>query len=400
MSLPRLAVLCAISELGGAEISLLELVATLRGRYEFHLIVPGEGGFRERAEAAGAKVWILPWPVALAATGETSARPGAARLLRAAISLKPFTRRVAAVLAQIQPAAFLTNAAKAHIVGALTPRPKGVPLIWYMRDGYKDRQLSRRTLAFLDKRCDLAICISRYVEAEVELHISRTLRRAVVYNIVDLEAFRPGNRPMADVPKDPADIWFGIIGAITPLKGIDIFLDAAQKVAERLPNSSFLIVGMNPYDTQAKSLYESQLRERIESSPLRDRVKLLGFRKDIPNVLASLDVLVQSNRGPEGLGRSVLEAMACGVSVIAVNRWGPAETIQDGITGLLFPYLDSAALADRMIALAKDPDSRASLGRAARLWIEENLAPQKLAGQFETVVAECIHSKAAGQVSL
>jgi len=106
MALPRLVVLCAISELGGAEISLLELVAALRGRYEFHLIVPGEGGFRERAEEAGATVWILPWPGTLAATGETSAQPGAGRLLRAAVSLKPFTRRVATVLSEIQPAAF------------------------------------------------------------------------------------------------------------------------------------------------------------------------------------------------------------------------------------------------------------------------------------------------------
>ena len=205
---------------------------------------------------------------------------------------------------------------------------------------------------------------------------------------------------MPDVPKDPASVWFGIIGAITPLKGIDIFLDAAEKVAVQVPNASFLIVGMNPYDTQAKSPYESHLRKKIEYSLLRGRVQLLGFRKDIPNVLASLDVLVQSNRGPEGLGRSVLEAMACGVAVIGVDRWGPAEVIQDGVTGSLFPHLDSAALADRMIALAKDPDLRANLGRAARLWVEEHLAPQKLAGQFELAVAECIHSKAAGAVSL
>jgi glycosyltransferase involved in cell wall biosynthesis len=393
-------VLCAISELGGAEISLLELVAALRGRYEFHLIVPGDGCFRERAEEAGAKVLTLAWPVALASTGETSTQPGAWRLLRAAASLKPFARRVASVLAEIQPAAFFTNATKAHIIGALTPRPKRLPLIWYMRDGYEDRALSRRILAMLSKRCDLAICISRYVEGQVERYISRSLRRAMVYNIVDLQVFRPGNRPMSDVLKSPADVWFGMIGAITPLKGIDIFLDAAEKVAVHVPGAFFLIVGMNPYSTQAGSSYERQVRKRIESSPLRDRVKLLGFRKDVPNVLAALDVLVQSNRGPEGLGRSVLEAMACGIAVVGVNRWGPAEVIQDGITGLLFPHLDSAALADCMIALGRDANLRANLGRRAHQWIEENLAPQNLARQFESIVAESVDSKAAGTVSL
>ena len=157
---------------------------------------------------------------------------------------------------------------------------------------------------------------------------------------------------------------------------------------------------MNPYSTQAGSSYERQVRKRIESSPLRDRVKLLGFRKDVPNVLAALDVLVQSNRGPEGLGRSVLEAMACGIAVVGVNRWGPAEVIQDGITGLLFPHLDSAALADCMIALGRDANLRANLGRRAHQWIEENLAPQNLARQFESIVAESVDSKAAGTVSL
>ena len=70
MPLPRVGVLCAISGLGGAEFSLLELVAHLRGSYEFHLIVPGEGPLKKSAESAGAKVWVLPWPEAVAGVGE------------------------------------------------------------------------------------------------------------------------------------------------------------------------------------------------------------------------------------------------------------------------------------------------------------------------------------------
>jgi hypothetical protein len=76
MPLPRVArAVRAISGMGGAEFSLLELVTHLRGVYEFHLIVPGEGPLKESAELAGAKVWVLPWPEAIAGTGET-AGPG------------------------------------------------------------------------------------------------------------------------------------------------------------------------------------------------------------------------------------------------------------------------------------------------------------------------------------
>src|ERR1022692_3503938 len=82
MPLPRVGVLCAISGLGGAEFSLLELVTHLRDSYEFHLIVPGEGPLKESAELSGAKVWVLPWPEAIAGAGETAKRPSPARMLR------------------------------------------------------------------------------------------------------------------------------------------------------------------------------------------------------------------------------------------------------------------------------------------------------------------------------
>jgi glycosyltransferase involved in cell wall biosynthesis len=394
MPLPRIAVLCAISELGGAEISLLELVARLRDCYEFHLILPGEGSLKTRAELAGAKTWILPWPEALAGSGETSSLPSPAQIIRSAISLKPFTRRLAQLLEEIDPSAFVTNAVKAHIVGALTRRPKHEPLIWYMRDGLEGRPLSRKLLALLSNRCDLALCISRYVESDVRRYVSSSIPTSVVYNIVDFDLFRPGVSEPADLAKGPKDIWYGTVGAITPLKGLDIFLDAAEMVQQEISNAAFFIVGVNPYATQSGSEYESQLRRRVENSKLRNRVKFLGFRNDVPNVLSQLDALIQSNRGPEGLGRSVLEAMACGVPVVAVNKWGPAELIQDGYTGLLFPPLDARSLADRMLALGRDSSLRTRLAGGAHSWIQQNFAPSFLASQFEKIVTDSIALRA------
>ena len=129
--------LCGISGLGGAEISLLELVARLRDSYEFHLIVPGEGLLKESAEQAGATVWVLAWPDAIAGAGETARRPSAARMMRSAMCLGAFARRLSRVLDEIRPSAVVTNAAKAHVIGSLARKRKHVPLIWYMRDGLK-----------------------------------------------------------------------------------------------------------------------------------------------------------------------------------------------------------------------------------------------------------------------
>lgn len=378
--------LCAISGLGGAELNLLELVARLRGSYEFHLIVPGEGPLKEKAESCGATVWVLPWPEAIASTGERSAP---LRMLWSATCLGSFTRQVSALLDEIDPAVFITNAVKPHIIGALASRQKHFPLIWYMHDGLEERVTSRKVLALLSRRCDMAVCSSEYVAAQFREYVSASVPTEVVYNIVDLNRFHPEALPAADLRKGPDEVWFGMVGAITPLKGHDIFLGAAERVLGQQPNTFFVIVGNNPYLTEAGLRYEELLRRRMAAS-LVDRVKFVGFRNDVPNVLSQLDVLVQPNRGPEGLGRSVLEAMACGLPVIAVDKWGPAELVEHGRSGLLFPPRDAEKLATHMLTLARSESLRKTMGKHGRDWIQRNLISKTLAGQFDGILANVI----------
>jgi glycosyltransferase involved in cell wall biosynthesis len=385
-------VLCAIAGVGGAELSLLELVSRLGDSYEFHLLIPAEGPLRAAAERAGAKTWILPWPEAICRTGETAMRAGPVQLLRAAMNLRSFARELSALLEEIDPAAFITNAVKAHIVGALARRRKDIPLIWYMRDGLEDRILSRKLLRLLSRRCDLAICISQYVLSQLREYVSPTLPAQAIYNIVDLSRFHPGVLPASDLRKAPDEVWFGIVGPVTPLKGHDVFLEAAEKVVEQLPNAVFVIVGNNSYFTEAGHGYQ-ELLQRQSAKLLGDRVKFLGFRNDVPAVLSQLDVLVQANRGPEGLGRSLLEAMACGVPVIAVDKWGPRELVRHGETGLLFAPLDAEGLAKHMVTLGRDESLRRFMGKLGHSWMQENFVARKLAGEVGQLLASVIASQ-------
>ena len=389
---PRVAVLCAIPGLGGAELSLLEVISRLRDRYEFHLLIPGEGRLKEAAEAAGAKTRILAWPEALSRTGETAMRAGPAKLLLALAGLWSFTRDLSRVLEEIDPAVFVTNAVKAHMAGALARRRKDVPLVWYMRDGLEGRRLSRKLLRMLSRRCDLAICVSQYVLAQFRQYVSSAVAAHVVYDPVDLNRFHPAVKAAGDLHKQSDEVWFGIVGPITPLKGHDVFLEAAEKAAERLPNAVFVIVGNNPYFTEAGLRYE-ELLQRRSATRLGGRVKFLGFRQDVPAVLSQVDVLVQPNRGPEGLGRSLLEAMACGVPVITVDRWGPAELVQHGETGLLFRPLDADELARHMVTLGHDEGLRRFMGKLGRDWMQENFVSNKLAGQVDQVLTSVIASQ-------
>ncbi len=384
--------LCAIAGVGGAELSLLEVVSRLRDSYEFHLLIPAEGRLEEAARRAGAVTWILPWPEAICRTGETAMRAGAGQLARAALKLGSFTRALSKMLEEIDPAVFVTNAIKAHIVGALARRRKDVPLIWYMRDGLEDRILSRKLLRLLSRRCDLAICISQYVLSQVREYVAASLSARVIYNIIDLNRFHPEVSPASDLRKTPGEVWFGIVGPVTPLKGHDIFLTAAETVAGRMPNAKFVIVGNNSYFTEAGHGYQQLLQRQSAKLP-GDRVQFLGFRQDVPAVLSQLDVLVQANRGPEGLGRSVLEAMACGVPVIAVDKWGPAELVRHGENGLLFAPLDADRLAEHMLTLGRDESLRLFMGRLGHSWIHEKFVARKLAGEVEQVLAGAIASQ-------
>jgi glycosyltransferase involved in cell wall biosynthesis len=112
----------------------------------------------------------------------------------------------------------------------------------------------------------------------------------------------------------------------------------------------------------------------------------------MPSVCSQLDVLVQPNRGPEGLGRSVLEAMACSVPAIAVNKWGPAELVQDGETGLLFPPLDTGRLTAHMLMLGRNGSLRKTMGKRGHDWIRQNFVSKELAGKFDRVLANAIAS--------
>jgi glycosyltransferase involved in cell wall biosynthesis len=386
---PKIGIFNAIADMGGAEYSLLECLRYLRNSYEFRLLVPANGPLKQRAEELGAIVDILPWPDVLASTGETAKRPSLWDVAQCAVSIRRQAKQVSDWARDSRISALVTNSIKCHVIGAMRPSP-AEPLIWYLRDGFENRFVSRRLLAALARRPTAAICISNYVAVQTRRYVSATLPLHVIYNIIDLENFRPSLSLPADLQKDPGEIWFGVVGAVTPLKGQDLFLRAAATVAHELPGARFLIVGTNGYLTQRTSAFEQDLAIQARQLGLEEKVRFLGWRADVPQIVANLDVLVQSNRGPEGLGRSVLEAMACAVPVIAVDRWGPAELLGVARNGLAFPYQDTEAMAERMLQLGRDREQRKVLGANGRDWIGANLLPEVLASKVRSVIVGAI----------
>ena len=386
MSLPVIAILNPISHLGGAEISLLELLNRSREYFQFHLIIPEEGPLKKKAEEAGIKVWEIRWPKEITQLGERNKKVSIIKFIKARIKVHTLAKKLALLLHNINAEILITNGIKCHIIGAISSKKYQIPLLWYMRDGLEGRKISLKALNYYSSKCSTAIAISNFIAGEARQFLPRTVPIHVLYNIVNLNKFQPGLLHPFDLFKKDGEIWYGMIGAITPLKGQDLFLEAAKRVLNVFPNSRFIIVGTNFYKTESSLTYEKDLQLQAQFHPLKDRVNFLGFRNDIPQILSTFDVLVQPNRGPEGLGRSVIEAMACGVPVLAVDRWGPAELVKDFQTGILFPWMDVETLSEKMVLLGKEVQLRKKIGDNAREWVHQNLIPGEIADKFINIL--------------
>ena len=174
---------------------------------------------------------------------------------------------------------------------------------------------------------------------------------------------------------------FGVCARLVAEKGVDVFLEAASRLARSFPDATFPIVGDGPL--------RSTLERRAGELGLRDRVVFLGFRSDARDVVAGFDVLVLPSRS-EGTPLTVVEAMHAGVPVVASAVGGIPEQIVDGNTGLLVPPDDPAALARAMACVAGDGALAGRLAEAGRRHAHTRFHPDAMLGRLDAVYASAL----------
>jgi len=152
-----------------------------------------------------------------------------------------------------------------------------------------------------------------------------------------------------------------MVGRISPIKGQHLFLSA---FARAFPDGSqrAIVVGSPLFNEQA---YEEEIHFLAHRLGISERVEFRPFTEDVEEAYGQLDVFVLASLVPEGFSLVVAEAMALGLPVIAPSAGGPAENIQDRVTGLLYSLGDEQGLAECMVALCGDSDMRARIGKAA-----------------------------------
>ncbi len=214
-------------------------------------------------------------------------------------------------------------------------------------------------------RVDRVIAVS---EAIRRLLIRQGLapgRVVTVHSGIETEHFVRGDRrrfrdSLRGELGEGADTAFlvGTAGHLAAHKGLDVFLEAAAAVAVRMPGARFLVIGRGEED--------GPLRRAAQRLGLGSRLVFAGFREDMPDAYAGLDLFVLSSTSGEGSPAVLKEAMAAGTPVVATALDGIEEILEDARHGLLVPPGDAPGLARAIVVLAGDATLRARYSAAAR----------------------------------
>ncbi|MBU0502988.1 MAG: glycosyltransferase family 4 protein [Candidatus Omnitrophota bacterium] len=164
-------------------------------------------------------------------------------------------------------------------------------------------------------------------------------------------------------------LLIGSVGRIDPWKGYEYFIESAYLLKKEIPGAVFFIIGDIFIGNQAEEDYLTYLKKRVSDLNMREYFYFTGFKENIFNVIAALDILVipsieiKSKKGlkTEGFGRIAIEGMAIGVPVVASDIGGLREIIEDGVSGILVQSKNPEAIKEAVKKILSDADLRDSI---------------------------------------
>jgi glycosyltransferase involved in cell wall biosynthesis len=373
----------------GAQRTLMTLLSAIDRRvYSPFLVVPYDGPMRETAAKLGIPVFVVPLVHWVPYSIMSSRRQRLGHLYRFLRTLQPRCRAIERLIADHGIDLVYTNTVTC-VEGAIAAHRTRKPHVWHIHEPL----LRNRELALLLPYC--LYCVAVEFLSKSIIFCSKALamdypqlsrKTSIVYNGLPLPALCDrfaGRRKLIKGLGINSDAKLvAVVGALSPRKDHLTFLAAAEQVSRRVEEVVFLIVGGSVSES-----YASLIRKRIRSLELDSKVRLLGWRDDIQDLLAAIDVLVISSE-QESFGLTAIEALAMETPVVATRCGGPEEVMVDGVNGLLVPVKDPGVLADAIVRLLLDPNYARQLGVNGRNHVSRHFGVDRYVHGIQRVILE------------
>lgn len=330
----KLVYLITSLETGGAQKAMVRLCGPLKDDYDIRIVglIDGDRSLVPDLDAAGLNHVGL------------SFRRGFSDLTRIGA--------VRREIAGFRPDVLVCSLFHASVLGAWFGPAAGVRnIVSWEHSGYLGNRRRRLVKRWIDGRVRKVFCDSQAVY-DAYRH-SFASDKAVLMPIggVDTGVFEPRRR------REGGTLVAASVGRLEPIKGYDLLVESAKALVRQHPD---LLIRVAAVGSQ-----ESRLRDRIRAAGLERHVALEGHVSDVPRFLTDADVYLQPSR-QEGQCVAVIEAMACGLPVLAAPTGGIREAVEDGRSGFLVDPADAGAWNARLLELLRDPDLRARMGKRGR----------------------------------
>ncbi len=276
----------------------------------------------------------------------------------------PFTMELFRLLKRLKPDIVHTHSC---LSGRLAAKSLRIPVVYTKHGEVSDlhspvfyKKLLNRWAASLFS--DKIIAVSNHVGNQLIQSGVDAKKIVVIHNGIEISKFNSKDFARVQSTRERDQVLIGTLARLDQVKRLDVLIEAARIVVNSLPEARFVLGGTGPM--------EQELLRKIQDLRLEPYVRMAGFVEDVPRFLSELDIFALSSDS-EGLGLSVIEAMAQGLPVVATAVGGVTEVVKDNETGFLVPAGNPRAMAQCLVRLAIDPEMAAHMGRMGRKRAEE-----------------------------
>ncbi len=255
----------------------------------------------------------------------------------------------------------------------------------HIKQSYKSTLKDRFLNIFTDK----IICCSKAVaDFVIEKERVNSRKVIVIYNGVDIDKFKSKSDGIVE---DKGVFTIGCIASLYPHKGHYSLLEAVKKVTQKTPQKVKLII-------VGDGILRDDLENYAEKLGIKELVEFKGIISDIASVMPMFNLIILPSSKREGLGLSLIEAMASGLPVIGTNIGGISEVIDDGKSGLLIEPNDSESMAKAILLIINDKNKALAMGERGREIVKDKFSACFMVREIENLYIELFKQKSGNKI--